>query len=495
MAYVMQKSIKVTVLNAIDYIKDKKKTEDEKYVSSYKCNTDKKIALKEFNLLKKQFAKEDGILAHHFIQSFKPGEVDAETAHEVGIKWADKFLNGNYQYIISTHIDKDHIHNHIIANSVGLNGKKFNSCRHELEDIRTYSDVICREYGLSVIEPKYKTKYRSYKEWLESKNKTSWKDTVREDIDFAISSSSSFEDFIQKMKSEGYYIKHGSNVKYMTFQKSGMKKTVRGKILGEDYSEESIKERIKYKEFNISHLKSKEYKKYKVDRNSLEFQVRKLTYRSTSLNTSIKLIILLFKVIFHNNQLAYKKNDRPVKYTYAQKKAINGIKDLTNSLNLLDKYNLKTRSDVKNVIQNLNQKISLEDSKLKKLESLQVKSAAVMIEIEMYFKYKKYYEEYQSSILKSAYKKKHEYELGKFEACKDRLNKFGLKESEFKKFKSNYEKITVQLEAVQEEKEKIFQELFEVEILDKYLDNRKREEILKEATLERTINDKNEKER
>lgn len=495
MAYVKQRAISVTVLKAIDYIINKKKTEDEKYVSSYKCNTDKNIALKEFYLLKNQFGKEEGILAHHFIQSFKPGEVDEETAHKVGMEWAEKLLDGNYQFIISTHNDKGHIHNHVIANSVGFNGRKYNACRHQLEDIRRYSDLVCLEHGLSVIEAKRKTKYRSYKEWLESKNKTSWKDVVREDIDFVISSSASFEEFIQKMKLEGYHMKYGSNVKYMTFQKAGMKKTVRGMRLGEDYSEENIRERIKYKEFNISHLKSKDYRRYKIDRNSLEYQVRKLTYRSASLNISIRLIILLFQIIFRNNQLAWDKNNRPVKYTYAQKKAISGIKDLTTSLNLLDKYNLKTRSDIKNVIQNLNNKISLEEVKLKKLENLEIKSAAIVTEIDLYNKYKSYYEEYKTSILKAAYKKKHEYELEKFEACKNRLNKFGLKESEFEKFKNNYEKINVQMEAVQEEKEKIFQELFDVETLDKYLDDEKREEVLGEITLERTNDDKTEKER
>ena len=495
MAYVKRLTIHRTLLKALQYVENPKKTNEKILISSNKCNQNEKIAIEEMRMLKKKYEKEDGIQGFHFIQSFKKGELTEEEAHQAGKEWAAKFLDDNYQYIISTHTDRDHIHNHIVINSVGLNGKKYNSCRSELEDIRQYSDLVCLEHGLSVIERKGNIRYRSYKEWLESKNKTSWKDTVREDIDSAISSSDSFEDFIQKMKLEGYYMKYGEKTKYMTFQKSGMKKVVRGKTLGEDYSEESIKERIEYKEFNISHLKSKDYKRYKISIHSYEYQIRKMSYKSAYAYTTVKLIILLFQVIFHNNQLAYEKNDRQVKYTFAQKKAINGIKNLTNSLNLLDKYNLKTRSDVKNVIQNLNQKISIEDSKLKKLESLQVKSAAVMIEIEMYFKYKKYYEEYQSSILKSAYKKKHEYELGKFEACKNRLNKFGLIESEFEKFKSNYEKIILQMEAVQEEKEKIFQELFEVEILDKYLDNRKREEVLKEVTLERAINDKDEKER
>lgn len=493
MAYVKRITIHKTLLKSLQYIENPKKTNEKILISSNKCSQDSKVAIKEMRMLKEQYEKEDGIQGFHFIQSFKKGEVSEEEAHQIGKEWAAKFLDENYQYMLSTHTDRDHIHNHIVINSVGLDGKKYNSCRSELEDIRQYSDLVCLEHGLSIIERKGKIKYKSYKEWLESKNKTSWKDTIREDIDFVISSSASFEEFIMKMKSEGYYMKYGEKIKYMTFQKSGMKKAVRGMRLGEDYSEESIRERIKYKEFNISHLKSRNFRRYKISSNNLEYQVSKLTYKSASLNTSIRLIILLFRIIFNNNQ--HEKNNSPVKYTYAQKKAINGIKDLTNSLNLLYKYNLKTRSDVKNVIQNLNQKISLEDEKLKKFENLQIKSAAVMTEIEMYYKYKKYYDEYQSSILKGAYRKKHEYEVGKFEDCKNRLSKFGLKESEFEKFKDNYERITQQMEAIQEEKEKVYHELYDVEKLDEYIDNEKREEILKEITLDRAKENKNDKER
>lgn len=495
MAYVKRLTIHTTLLKALQYIENPKKTNEKVLVSSNKCNQDEKIAIMEMRMLKQIHEKEDGIQGFHFIQSFKKGEVSEDKAHLIGKEWAAKFLDDNYQYIFTTHTDRDHVHNHIVINSVGINGKKYNSCVNEREDIRRYSDLVCLEHGLSIIERKGNIKYKSYKEWLESKNKTSWKDVVREDIDYAISSSASFEEFLQKMKSEGYYIKHGEKTKYMTFQKSEMKKAVRGKTLGEDYSEECIKERIKYKEFNISHLKSKDYKRYKIDRNSLEYQVRKLTYRSESLNTSIRLIILLFQIIFRNNQLSEEKNNRPVKYTYTQKRAISGIKDLTSSLNLLDKYNLQTRSDVKNAIQDLNQKIYLEDEKLKRFENLQVKSAAVITEIELYNKYKKNYEEYQSSILKSVYRKKHEYELEKFEMCKSRLNKFGLKESDFENFKSNYEKITIQMEVIQDQKEKIFQELFDVETLNEYLDNEKREEILNEITLGRTPGDNTERER
>lgn len=495
MAYVKRITIHATLLKALKYVENPKKTNERVLISSNKCNQNANIAIKEMRELKKIHEKEDGIQGFHFIQSFKKGEVSEDVAHQMGKEWAAKFLDDNYQYILSTHNDKDHIHNHIVINSVGLNGRKYNSCVNEREDIRRYSDLVCLEHGLSIIERKGKIKYRSYKEWLESKNKTSWKDIVREDIDLAIFSSDSFEGFISKMKSEGYYIKCGEKTKYMTFEKSGMKKAVRGKTLGEDYTEESIRDRIRYKEYNISHLKSKHIRRYKIDVYDYEYQIRKLTYRPGSLNTSIRLIVLLFQVVFRNNKLSYEKDDRPIKYTYAQKCAIEGIKDLTNSLNLLDKYNLKTRSDVSNEKQRLNDKIVMEDEKLKKFDSLKIKSAAVVTEIEIFNKYKRYYQEYQSSVLKAAYKKKHEYELEKFEVCKERLKKFGLEETEFEKFKKNYDRISEQMKEIQTEKEKIYEELFEIEKLDKYLDDEKRDKILNEIILEKGTDTNKDKER
>ncbi|MBP1926715.1 hypothetical protein J2Z76_002585 [Sedimentibacter acidaminivorans] len=495
MAYVKQKSIKTTVLKNIVYIENKDKTEDKFLVSSYKCSTDERLAYKEFYLLKKKYDKEGGILAHHFMQSFKPGEVDPETAHKIGKEWAEKFLDGNYQFILTTHTDKDHIHNHITANSVGLNGKKFNTCRNELKDIRKYSDLVCREHELSIIEPNKRNKNKSYKEWKESNNKTSWKDVVREDIDAAISCSDSYEEFLKNMQDQNYYIKQG-NVKYITFKKQGMSKSVRGKTLGLDYDEHSIKQRIKFKEHNIGSFKSKDKKYYRIDKNSLEYQMKRLSYRHGTLETNVKLIILLLKMIFNNNQNSFIKNDRPVKYTYAQKKAIKGIEDLSTKLNLLNKYNLHKRGDVQNQIEILDNKIRQEEMKLQKLKLLEIKMDAVCTEIELYHKYKKYNDEYKQSFLKGAYKKQHEYELEKFERCKERLEKFGLKdEAQYDDFINQREDIIEKIKGVEKRINNISNVLTDIEDLQQYLNKNERNKFIEDIQLETNIKDEKEKER
>lgn len=495
MAYVKQKSIKTTVLKNLVYIENKEKTEAKFLVSSYKCNTDERLAYKEFYLLKKKYDKEGGILAHHFMQSFKPGEVDPETAHRIGKEWAEKFLDGNFQYILTTHTDKEHIHNHITANSVRLNGKKFNTCRNELEDIRKYSDLVCRQHGLSIIEPNKRNKNKSYKEWQESKNKTSWKDIVREDIDAAISCSGSYEEFLKNMQDQNYYVKQG-NVKYITFKKHGMSKAVRGKTLGLDYDELSIKQRIKFKEHNISSFKSRDKKYYRIDKNSFEYQMKRLSYRQGSLETNVKLIILLLKMIFNNNQNSFIRNDRPVKYTYAQKKAIKGIEDLSTKLNLLNKYNFNKRGDVQNQIEILDNKIKQEEMKHQKLKLLEIKMDAVCTEIELYHKYKKYNDEYKQLFLKGAYKKQHEYELEKFERCKERLEKFGLKdEVQYDDFINQRKDIIEKIKGVDKKINNICNELTDLENLKQYLNKNERNKFVEDIQLETSIKNEKEKER
>lgn len=495
MAYVKRHPINKTLIKALNYIENIEKTDEKLLVSSNKCSTNENLAIEEMRALKKKYDKKDGIQGFHFIQSFKPGETDKETAHQVGKEWAEKFLDGNFQYILTTHIDKDHIHNHIIINSVGLNGKKYNSCANEREDIRIYSDLVCKEHGLSIIEPNKRNKNKSYKEWQESKNKTSWKDVVREDIDLTISHSDSYEEFLQNMKDQNYYIKQG-NVKYITFKKQGMSKSVRGKTLGLDYDELSIKQRIKFKEHNISSFKSKDKKYYRIDKNSFEYQMKRLSCRQGSLETNVKLIILLLKMIFNNNQNSFIRNDRPVKYTYAQKKAIKGIEDLSTKLNLLNKYNFNKRGDVQNQIEILDNKIKQEEMKHQKLKLLEIKMDAVCTEIELYHKYKKYNDEYKQSFLKGAYKKQHEYELEKFERCKNRLEKFGLKgEVQYDDFINQREKIIEKIKGVDKKINNICNELTDIENLQHYLNKNERNKFIEDIQLETSIKNENEKER
>ena len=232
--------IETTLSRAINYILDPKKTDDRMLCSGFGCAPE--TAYQQFQYLKKQAGKTDGYLAYHLIQSFEPGEVDYETAHKIGIELADKVLKGKYQYIVSTHIDRGHVHNHIIWNSVSMTDHaKYNSTPSSYYNIRRISDSLCNEYGLSVIkEPREKGK--TYYETLVSKEQKSWKDLLRQNIDRCIIKSKDWDEFLKLMRSLGYEIKEG---KHISFRAQGQERFTRAKRLGSAYAEEQIKSRIK----------------------------------------------------------------------------------------------------------------------------------------------------------------------------------------------------------------------------------------------------------
>ncbi len=486
MAYVKRHPINVTLFKALDYIANDEKTDEKILITSNMCSSNEKLAFIEMNALKKQYEKEDGILGFHFVQSFKPGETDKETAHKVGREWAEIFLS-NYQYVLSTHVDKGHIHNHIIINSVGLDGKKYHSCINEREDIRAYSDVICRKYGLSIINNKYQNRTMSYKEWLENKNKTSWKQKTRDDIDFYISISNSFEDFIQKMKNEGYEIKHGDNVKHITFKHPEMKRQVRGKTLGADYTEDSIRKRIELKEYGIKTVSGKKYK-YRTRKDKWNYVFKMVSFNHSSLKVNILLISILLSLIFNKNE-KYQDNNR---YYEAQKSIAKEVDKLSLSLNVIDKYNFRNRGDIDEAIQKVTQRIEDKKDNLNKLKDLYYKADAVCTEINLYRKYKKYSDEYNKAFLKGVYKQKNEYELEKFESCKARLEKFGLhSESDYEDFEKRKETINDNMEVIREQIYNDYSELEQIENLKNSLDKERRKRVINDVSLEeKIINDK-----
>lgn len=231
--------ITATLNKALDYIMNPKKTDNTLLISGYECTP--QIASFQFNQVKKNADKQDGTLAFHLIQSFAPGEVDYETAHKIGMELAEKVFKGKYQYVIATHIDRGHVHNHLIINSVShADKKKFHCTASTLRFIRRSSDILCKNYGLSVItEPK--ENHKSHYEYSLEKKGQSWKALLRKNIDKAILNATDFDDFLKIMESLHYEIKRG---KYISFRAEGQERFTRGKTLGYDYTEERLRERV-----------------------------------------------------------------------------------------------------------------------------------------------------------------------------------------------------------------------------------------------------------
>ena len=232
--------IKSTLKKALDYIENPDKTDDKLLVASFACSYE--TADIEFEMLLAQAYQKGNNLAHHLIQSFAPGEAMPEQAHEIGRQLADEVLQGKYPYVLTTHIDKGHVHNHIIFCAVDMvNQRKYISNKQSYAYIRRTSDSLCKENGLSVVKPG-QSKGKSYAEWDAQRKGTSWKAKLKTAIDATIPQAKDFDDFLRLMQAQGYEIKPG---KFISFRAPGQERFTRCKTLGEAYTEEAIKERIK----------------------------------------------------------------------------------------------------------------------------------------------------------------------------------------------------------------------------------------------------------
>lgn len=229
----------------IEYALDSDKTETQYYRSCINCeNVDN--AYEAMMSTKRKWESEGGVQGYHIIQSYKPGEVTPEQAHAIGMEFAQKMFGDRYEAVVATHLNRHHLHNHIVINSVSfVDGKKYHSNRKSYyHELRETSNEICQEHGLAVIKPKAKGK--QYPEWeAEQKGTGTLRSAIREDIDAAIRYSYTMEDFWALLQKQGYRIKRSERRKYIVLLSPGAKRGVRLTSLGKGYGEEEIAARIR----------------------------------------------------------------------------------------------------------------------------------------------------------------------------------------------------------------------------------------------------------
>lgn len=224
---------------AIDYICNPDKTDGKLLMSAYGCAAE--TADIEFAWTRRHSIDKGTNLGRHLIQAFEPGEVSAEEAHQIGMELAKEILGGKYEYVLTTHIDKDHVHNHLIFNAVSFEDyKHYHSNKRSYHFIRRTSDRICKEHGLSVIIPG-KEKGKSYIEHQAAQTGTSYKAKLKANIDRLIPICTDLEDLLCRLHQEGYEIKRG---KYISCRASDQERYTRMKTLGADYTEEAVAARI-----------------------------------------------------------------------------------------------------------------------------------------------------------------------------------------------------------------------------------------------------------
>src|SRR5699024_10021966 len=234
------KTIAQCLTDRLEYGKNGRKTEDGKYISSYEC--DPRTADEEFLLAKRQYLhitgrkQEKDVIAYQIRQSFKPGEISPEKANEIGYELAMRFTKGRHAFIVATHTDRAHIHNHIYFNSTSLDRKrKFRDFRFSWRALSRISDRICLEHGLSIVEPKR----RKSKKQIERPKRPSFRDGLRTAIDAALERKpKDFDELIKLLEADGYEFKNG---KHPAFRGTGQKRFLRLRSLGDGYSEEELR--------------------------------------------------------------------------------------------------------------------------------------------------------------------------------------------------------------------------------------------------------------
>lgn len=383
MAVTKIKAIRGTLSKAIAYILNPKKTDEKLLVSSYGCASE--TAAREFEWTRK-IAEQKGmnpvrIIARHVIQSFEIGEVTPELAHEIGKQFADEILGGKYEYVLTTHIDKDHVHNHLIFNAVDfVDYHAYKSYKRIYYDMREVSDRLCKENGLSVIPPS-QNKGMGYKEYTEAKRGTSWKQKLKQTIDRLVITAKDYDDFLRLMQEAGYEIKTG---KYISFRAEGQERFTRSKTIGENYTEERIKERIAGR-----------------------------TPRRNRRQTVPKGISLIGD-IQERIRLIDSKG-----YEYKAKLTI--LKEAARTLNYLTENNLLQYADLEKKVEDVHSSYDRTGKELKGVEARLREVQPLIKNISNYQRLKPVYDAFQKAKDKPGFKAKHEAELVIFEAARSTL--------------------------------------------------------------------------
>ena len=242
------RSVAQCLKDRTDYAKNGEKTENGELISSYAC--DKETVDEEFLLAKQEYLRITGrrpqgdIIAYQIRQSFKPGEITPQEANDIGYETAMRFTKGNHAFIVATHTDRAHIHNHIIFNSTNLScDRKFRDSWFIALALQRVSDTICLEHALSVIEPRKPSERDNRNPHIdEAEERPSFRKSLREKIDQLLPAQpKDLEDFLEKLRASGYEIKKG---KHIAIRGPGQKRFIRLYSLGEGYSEEDIRKRI-----------------------------------------------------------------------------------------------------------------------------------------------------------------------------------------------------------------------------------------------------------
>ena len=431
MAVTKIKPIKSTLSKALDYIQNPDKTDGKMLVSSFGCSYE--TADIEFGFTLAQAIDKGNNLAHHLIQSFEPGEVDYEKAHEIGKQLADAVTKGQHEYVLTTHIDKGHIHNHIIFCAVNfVDYHKYNSNKRSYYGIRNMSDKLCRENGLSVVVPGKGSKGKSYAEYQAEKVGTSWKGKLKIAVDGLIPQVSSFEELLSRLQSAGYEIKPG---KYVSCRTPGQERFTRLKTLGADYTEEAIRERIEGR--------------------------RTRTAKAPKAERGVSLLIDI-----ENSIKAAQSRG------YEQWAKIHNLKQAAKTLNFLTEHQISRYEDLTAKITEIQTESDKAGDALKEVEKRLADMAVLIKNVSTFQKTKPSYDTYRKAKNKERYRAAHEGTVILHEAAAKALKAAGIsKLPNLAALQAEYEKLQEQKEALRADYGKLKKQVKEYDVIRQNIDS------------------------
>ena len=431
MAVTKIKPIKSTLSKALDYIENPDKTDGKMLVSSFGCFYE--TAHIEFEYTLSQALQKGNNLAFHLIQSFAPGEVDYEKAHEIGKQLADAVTKGQHEYVVTTHIDKGHIHNHVIFCAVNfVDHHKYNSNKRSYYGIRNMSDKLCRENGLSVVVPGKGSKGKSYAEYQAEKTGTSWKGKLKIAVDALIPQVSSFEELLTRLQAAGYEIKPG---KYVSCRAPGQERFTRLKTLGADYTEEAIRERIA----------GRRAKAAKAPREQ----------RDVSLLIDIE----------NSIKAAQSKG-------YEQWAKIHNLKQAAKTMNFLTEHKIEQYADLVSRIEEMSAESGQAADALKNAEKRLAEMAVLIKNVSTYQKTKPVYDAYRKARNREKYRAGQEQAIILHEAAARSLKAAGIaKLPNLAALQSEYEALQAQKEALYADYGKLKKKVREYDIIKQNIDS------------------------
>ena len=428
MAVTKIKPIKSTLSKALDYIQNPDKTGEKMLVSSFGCSAE--TADIEFEFTLSQALEKGNNLAHHLIQSFEPGEVDYQKAHEIGRQLADAVTKGQHEYVLTTHIDKGHIHNHIIFCAVNfVDFRKYNSNKRTYYGIRNMSDRLCRENGLSVLVPEKGSKGKNYAAY--QKEKTA-KAKLKLAIDTLVPAVSDFDELLSRLQGAGYEIKTG---KYISCRVPGQQRFTRLKTLGADYTEDALKERISGKRTRAAKAPK--------------------TERGVSLLIDIE-----------NSIKAAQSRG------YEQWAKIHNLKQAAKTLNFLTEHQISRYEDLTAKITEIRTESDKAGDALKEVEKRLADMAVLIKNVSTFQKTKPAYDTYRKARNKERYQAAHEGTVILHEAAAKALKAAGIsKLPNLAALQAEYEKLQEQKEALRADYGKLKKQVKEYDVIRQNIDS------------------------